>query len=169
MARRQRSRSFARLECWRSIIEHEIIVFPREMFDFAEPDSLDAIRAVVQVAFDETAETPIDLVAWTRERPSAILRCFGSAAAIGVDQLFNPASYFGGQPLLVHRDALAWLAPGCRGIVPVDYHALRRRLDLLCSECRLAADSLEHGRALRKALDPIPEHVRIVVPRSEHA
>jgi hypothetical protein len=113
--------------------------------------------------------TPIDLVAWTREQPSEIFRCLGFAAAIGVDQLSNPASYFGGRPLLVHRHALAWLASGCHGIVPLDYHALRKRFDWLYGECRLAADSLEHGRSLRRALDPIPRHVRIVVPRSEPA
>jgi hypothetical protein len=32
------------------IVEHDIIVFPHKMFDFAESDSVNAVRAVVQVA-----------------------------------------------------------------------------------------------------------------------
>jgi hypothetical protein len=32
------------------IVEHDIMVFPRKMFDFVEPDCPEAIRAVVHVA-----------------------------------------------------------------------------------------------------------------------
>jgi hypothetical protein len=126
----------------------------------------------VHVAVGEDAETPIDLVAWTRERPDRILRCLGAARAIGIDQLFNPASYFAGRPLRVHRSALAWLAAGCDGVVPLDWVAIRNRLDLFpleLDDCRLAAESLAHGRALRAALGPLPARVRIVVPRAEAA
>jgi hypothetical protein len=151
------------------IVEHDIVIFPGMLFDLAEPCSPDAIRAVVQVALDENAETPIDLVAWTRERPHTVFRCLGSAPVIGLDQLFNSASYFANQPLLVHRSPLSWLASGCVGIVPLDYDALRERLNWLHGECRLAAESLAHGRTLRDALAPLPDNVRIVVPRSEAA
>ena len=45
------------------IVEHDIVVFPSAMFDFAAPGSADSVRAVVHVAFGEDAEMPIDLVA----------------------------------------------------------------------------------------------------------
>jgi hypothetical protein len=154
------------------IVEHDIVVFPNTMFDFAAPGSADSIRAVVHVAVGEDAETPIDLVAWTRERPDRIFRCLGVARAIGINQLFDPASYFAGRPLRVYRSALAWLAAGCDGVVPLDCAAIRHHLDLLPAElddCRLAAESLTHGRALRDALAPLPARVRILVPRAEAA
>jgi hypothetical protein len=154
------------------IVEHDIVVFPGAMFDFATPGSADSVRAVVHLAFGEDAETPIDLVAWTRERPDRIFRCLGAAGAIGIDQLFNPASYFAGRPLCVHRSALAWLASGCNGVVPLDFAAIRNSLDFLpleLDDCRLAAESLKHGRALRVALAPLPARVRILVPRAEVA
>lgn len=154
------------------IVEHNIVVFPGEMFDFSVPGSEDSVRAIVHLVVGEDAETPIDLVAWTRERPDKMFRCLGVAQAIGIDQLFNPASYFAGRPLPVHRSALAWLASGCNGVVPLDCTAIRNRLHLLPLEfdhCRLAAESLTHGRALRDALAPMPARVRILVPRAEAA
>jgi len=99
------------------IVEHDIVVFPGKSFDFAQQGNPEARRAVIQVVFDENGETPIDLVAWTRERPCEIFRCLGFAAAIGIDQLFNPASYFRHRPLLVHRSPLSWLIQGCVGLV----------------------------------------------------
>jgi hypothetical protein len=154
------------------IVEHDIVVFPRATFDFAAPGSEDSVRAVVHVAVGDDAETPIDLVAWTRERPDRILRCLGVAQAIGINQLFNPASYFAGRPLRIHRSALAWLAAGCNGIVPLDCAAIRDRLNFLpleLDDCRLAAEDLAHGRALRAALGPLPSRVRILVPRAAAA
>jgi hypothetical protein len=154
------------------IVEHDIVIFPEAMFDFAEPSSADSVRAVVHVVVGEDAETPIDLVAWTREQPDRIFRCLGAAAAIGIDQLVNPASYFAGRPLHVYRSALGWLAAGCDGVVPLDCAAVRNHLDFLpfeLNDCRLAVESLTHGRALRVALAPLPARVRILVPRAEAA
>jgi hypothetical protein len=154
------------------ILEHDVIVFTHRMFDFAEPGRPDSVRAVVHVAYDDDAETPIDLVAWTREKPHEVFRCLGSACAIGIDRLFNTASYFAGRPLRVHRTPLAWLAAGCDGIVPLDYSAIRNRISWSLrdfDEYRLAAESLAHGRALREALAPLPARVRILVPRAEPA
>lgn len=152
------------------IVEHDIVVFPRAMFDFAAPRSTVSVRAVVHVALGEDAETPIDLVAWTREEPAKIFRCLGVTHAIGIDQLSNPASYFASRPLRVHRSVLAWFAAGCDGIVPLDCAAIRNHLDFLptvLDDLRLAAESLKHGRALRDALAPLPARVRILVPRAE--
>jgi hypothetical protein len=115
------------------IVEHDVVVFPGAMFDFAAAGSADSVRAIVHLAVGEDAETPIDLVAWTRERPDRILRCLGVAQAIGIDQLFNPASYFAGRPLRVYRSVLAWLAASCDGVVPLDCGAIRNQLDFSCS------------------------------------
>jgi len=154
------------------IVEHDIVVFPDAMFDFAAPGSAGSVRAVVHVARDVDDETPVDLVAWTRDRPDTILRCLGAAQAVGINRLFNHASYFAGRPLRIHRSALAWLAAGCDGVVPLDCAAIRNRLNFLpleLEDCRLAAESLAHGRALRAALAPLPARVRILVPRAEAA
>src|ERR1700730_14540404 len=151
------------------ITEHDGVVFPRVMFDFARRGA-DAVRAIVHVVLGEDAETPIDLVAWTRERPDRMLRCLGLAQAIGIDQLFNPTSYFAGRVLRMHRSALSWLIAGCDGVVPLDCAGMRSHLDSLPLEfgdCRLAAESLAHGRVLRRALAPLPARVRILVPRTE--
>jgi hypothetical protein len=56
------------------IVEHDVVTFPHMMFDFAEQSSPEAIRAIVHVVFDDDAETPIDLVAWTRQKPCEIFR-----------------------------------------------------------------------------------------------
>jgi len=149
------------------IVEHDIIVFPGKTFDFAQPGDPEARRAVVQVALDEDAKTPTDLIAWLREEPGAVFRCLGFAAAVGIDQLLNPASYFANRPLLVHRSPLAWLAAGCVGIVPLDYDALRQRLSWLPAGCCFAAENLAHGQALREQLKPMPDYVQIVIPRTE--
>jgi hypothetical protein len=154
------------------LVEHDIILFSQGLFDFAEPGLEDVVRAVVQVAVDSNVETPLDLVAWTRDYPDRIYRCLGAASSLGIDQLLNPASYFGGRPLIVHRSPLAWLVAGCKGIVPLDYRAIRNDLTWrlpAVRNLRLAAESLAHGRALRDALAPLPARVRILVPRAEAA
>jgi hypothetical protein len=149
------------------MVEHDIIILKKGVFDFARPGATDVVRAIVHVALGNDAETPKDLVAWTRDRPDRIFCCLGGVQAIGVDQLFNPASYFAGRPLRIHNSALAWLAADCDGIVPVDFRSIRDYLDCISVEldcCRLAAASVAHGRALRDALAPLPARVRILVP-----
>jgi hypothetical protein len=87
--------------------------------------------------------------------------------ALGLDQLDNPASYFDGAALPIHRSPLRWLASGCCGVVPLDLDALWAVLDARRESYALAAESVEHGRALRAGLQPLPPAVRIVVPRRE--
>jgi len=154
------------------IVEHNVTVFPRGCFDFAQPLDPASIPAVVHAAHGDDVESIVDLIAWTRDQPDRMLRCLGACAALGVDQIANPATYFDGRPLWVRRNALAWLVAGCNGIVPLDFTEVRRRLDRLpqrVSGYRLAAEHLEHGRALRRALMPLQACVRILVPRAEAA
>jgi hypothetical protein len=72
------------------LVELDIVIFPRARFDFAEAGHVGAVRAVVHVALADDAESPVDLVAWTRDRPDKIFRCLGAAAAIGIDQIILP-------------------------------------------------------------------------------
>ena len=123
-----------------------------------------SIRAVVHVAVGEDAETPIDLVAWTRERPDSVLRASalpGQSALISysIPPRISRAGRFAGTGARSHGlppAATAW----CRSIArrPTHLDPLPAELD----DCRLAAESLTHGRALRDALcPPLPARVRI--------
>jgi hypothetical protein len=147
--------------CELPIIRHASI----RSFQLAEEDESLAVPAMAHVVTGEDAETPIGLVAWCRERPDDILTYPTGLPALGLDQLDNPASYFGGKALPIHRTPLRWLADGCRGIVPLDLDALWAVLDARRESCALAADSIEHGHALRAGLQPLPPHVRLVTPR----
>jgi hypothetical protein len=153
------------------IIEHSIAVFDKDAFDFAAPDDPHAIRAVVHVVHGDDAVAPVDLVAWTRDRPDRALLCLAAGVALGVDQIQNPASYFAGKPLQIHRTPLAWLRAGCQGIVVLSADGVLDRLDRLpprSEPYKLLAEDLDHGVELRRLLAPLRPRVRLFVP-SENA
>jgi hypothetical protein len=136
-------------------------------FQLAEDDEPGATPAVVHVVTGADAETPIGLVAWCRDRPADVFTYPMGLPALGLDQLDNPASYFGGRALHVHRAPLGWLAAGCVGIAPLDLDALGDLLAALPARHEsyaLAVESVEHGYALQTER-PLPQHVRLVVPR----
>jgi hypothetical protein len=152
------------------ICEQPIIRRPSiRSFQLAEEDEPLAVPAMVHVVNDDDAETPIGLVAWRRERPDDVMTYPPGLPALGLDQLDNPASYFGGAALPIHRTPLRWLASGCRGIVPLDLDGLWEVLDARRESYALAAESIEHGHALRAGLQPLPRGVRVVVPRRDTA
>jgi hypothetical protein len=137
-------------------------------FQFGEKDERGAVSAVVHVVTGADAETPIGLVAWRRDRPEQVLTYpAGGLPALGIDQIDNPASYFGGKPLKVHRSPLGWLSAGCCGIVPLDLQALWWALIDL-PERRdgypLAAEDLQHADELVASLNPLPTRIRLLVP-----
>jgi hypothetical protein len=138
-------------------------------FQLAEKDERDAVAAVVHVVTGADAETPIGLVAWRRDRPEEVLTYPAvGLPALGIDQLDNPATYFGGRPLRVHRRPLDWLSADCCGIVPLDYDALWLVLSELAERpdgYALAAENLQHGDELMAGLNPLPPSIRLVVPR----
>jgi hypothetical protein len=143
------------------------ITAKRHRFKFAHSNATNRIKAVVHVATDDNAETPIDLVAWTRERPERVFQSLGAVEALGVDQIGNPASYFLSKPLLVHRHPLNWLRAGCDGIVIFDARCVCARLECLPPRLEgydLATGSIEHGRELQRILSPLPNGLRILVP-----
>jgi hypothetical protein len=131
------------------IVEHKVII-RNGRFDFADDGTAEAVRAVVHIAKGEDADTPVDLIAWTRAQPCRVFQCLGTAEALGVDQIGNPASWFLGKPLVVHRCPLDWLRAGCTGIVILDPRRVHTRLESLpaCpAGYRIVAAGLEHGRA----------------------
>jgi hypothetical protein len=153
------------------VIEHDVAVFDKDAFDFAAPDDPHAARAVVHVVHGDDAETPVDLVAWERGRPDRVLRCLATGIALGACQIQNPASYFAGKPLQIHRTPLAWLRAGCQGIVVLSADGVLDRLDRLPPRpepYRLLAEDLDHGVELRRLLAPLRPRVRLFVP-SENA
>jgi hypothetical protein len=160
----------AALELAGPIYELPILCFVSDRkFQLCEGDETGAVMAVVHVVRGRDAETPIGLVAWCRDRPEKIFTYPAGLSALGLDQLDNPACYFAGGALRVHRSPLAWLRASCRGIVPLDYEALWLELKQLSGSCALSAESVEHGHALQAALDPLPANVRLVVPRRKVA
>jgi hypothetical protein len=149
--------------CELPIIRHAA----QRSFQLAEEGEPLAVPAMVHVVTDMDAETPMGLVAWRRERPDDVMTYPPGLPALGLDQLDNPASYFDGAALPIHRSPLRWFASGCCGVVPLDLDALWAVLDARRESYALAAESVEHGRALRAGLQPLPPAVRIVVPRRE--
>jgi hypothetical protein len=153
------------------IIEHDVAIFDKDAFDFAAPGDPHAVRAVVHVVHSDDAVAPVDLAAWTRAHPDRVLLCLGAGVALGVDQIQNPASYFAGKPLQIHRTPLAWLRASCAGIVVLSADGVLDRLDRLpprSEPYRLLAEDLDHGVELRRLLAPLRPRVRLFVP-SENA
>jgi hypothetical protein len=161
------------------ICAHDIMLWPRGIFNFAEPaadnvflddvefaDRGDDVCAVVHIARDVDDATPVDLVAWRPENPARIFRHLGEAVMLGASQLDNPASYFAGDALLVHRTALDWLAAGCRGVVILDLPEFVVRISAMPAHpdgYALAATDLTHAKSLRASIGSV-DHVRILVP-----
>jgi hypothetical protein len=80
-----------------------------DTFEFAD----DGDRALVFRVFD--CGTQVDLVAWSHKQKK-LTTWRGVAFALGQDQIFNPATYFAGGALHVHRTPLDWLKADRYGI-----------------------------------------------------
>ena len=118
--------------------------------------------SVAVEALGEDAETVMDVVAWPREAPERFQRAIGWADGLGVSQVTNSASYFGGQPLLVHRTPLRWLQAACRGVVVLDRRSAPRWLGEALGQ--IAGEDVEHGRQLARMLHGYFDRRRIVAP-----
>jgi hypothetical protein len=73
--------------------------------------------AYLFVVFAEDAETEVDIVAWSAREPNLFGILLGKAALLGADQLFNPATFYGGKPCRLWRTPLRWLQECCDGAV----------------------------------------------------
>ncbi len=131
-------------------------------FDFEPhlhaPD--DPVEAFVCEAIEEDGETTYDLVAWPLDRPSSPLSMLGRVGLLNLWAAFNPASYYMGKALPVHRTALEWLGSGCTGTAIVSPAiAAREMLDL---PGPLEARDMQHQRDLRAIAASIAREVRVV-------
>ena len=82
-------------------------------------------------AYGPDGETTIDLVAWPVDNPGTVLSMFGRAAWLGAWAAWNPATYYLGKALDVHRTPLEWLKSGCMGAAVVTPRlAAREMMDL---------------------------------------
>jgi hypothetical protein len=112
----------------------------------------------------EDCDKVIDLIAWN-PRSGAVGSWRGQAFCLGdVDDIFNPATYFGGDALRVHATPLDWLRADREGIVIV-------RPDLasayLASRQRISFANTDHARQVEKWLEPPIPTVEILVEVEE--
>lgn len=127
-------------------------------------DAAGELSAIVEAIEIEAGERwLVDLVAWPIARPAEFASVDGRAVLLGGDEVDNPASYFGGRPLPVHRTPTAWLRAGCRGVVPLDEN--RAWIRLAGALGRLAAEDEEHARELARMCAGMFSPRRIVFPR----
>jgi hypothetical protein len=90
--------------------------FPGRRFDLVD-DEGEGEPAVFIECFGADAWTRVDCCAWPVGRPADFALAFGFADLLGVDQIRNPASYFGGRPLPIFRTPETWLRAGGEGCV----------------------------------------------------
>lgn len=127
-------------------------------FDFEAPGELSA--GFICEALAEDGETVIDLVAWPLDRPTTVLTMFGRAPLLGLWEAMNPATYFGGKPLQMHRTPLEWLQAGCRGAAVVRPSAAARLLFEL--DGAIAGKDERHRRQLVDLLRSVVDDRKIV-------
>jgi len=104
-----------------------------------------------------------DLVAWNPKRK--ILATWRSSAfALGEDAIWNPASYFMGTALRVHRTPLEWLEAERDGICIVQprfTHALLRHA------CRLSFADPVYAQQVKRWLQPPKPPVEMLIEVAE--
>ena len=127
-------------------------------WDF-EPDGAPA--AVVEVLAEDGC-TVADLVAWPLNAPERFATAVGEADMLGINAMRNPATYWAGVPLRVHRTPLNWLKAGCDGCVILN----RAWGGYWLSRCPgpIMAEDLAHGRELRRLLPNSFDMRRLLVP-----
>ncbi len=106
----------------------------------------------------------VDLVAWPVDQPSKFATAAGRADLLGADQIDNPASFYGGRPLRVHRHPLSWLRAGCQGVVGLDER--RAGVRLAGALGNLLAEDLDHARELHRLMGRAFPTSRLRVPAS---
>ncbi|MFG1275662.1 hypothetical protein [Xanthobacter flavus] len=106
----------------------------------------------------------VDLVAWPVDQPSEFATAAGRADLLGADHIGNPASFYGGRPLRVHRHPLSWLRAGCCGVVVLDERRAGARLAGALGN--LAGEDEEHARQIARMTAGMLSPRRIVFPRA---
>ncbi|NMN58003.1 hypothetical protein FHT36_001905 [Xanthobacter sp. SG618] len=135
---------------------------PPRRFHFDPAGELAAVVEALEIEHGE--RWLVDHVAWPVFRPSEFAMAAGRAHLLGADQVDNPASFFGGRPLLVHRHPLSWLRSGCSGVVVLDERGAGARL--AAARGNLLAEDLDHARELHRLMGRAFPTNRIRVPAS---
>ncbi|MFG1222142.1 hypothetical protein [Xanthobacter wiegelii] len=135
---------------------------PPRRFHFDPAGELAVVVEALEIEHGE--RWLVDLVAWPVDRPSEFATAAGRADLLGADQVDNPASFFGGRPLLVHRTPLGWLRAGCCGVVVLDERRAGGRLAGALGN--LLAEDLAHARELHRLMGRAFPTNRIRVPAS---
>ncbi len=133
--------------------------FANRTFDFVDEDGI--LSAICEV-LDTDGETTVDLAAWPLHRPEKIATVTGYGDALGFWQVENPATYFGGAALRIHRTADAWFRAGCCGVVPLNLASAPRWLS--CAPGNLLAEDRDHGWQIARAMHGYFEPRRILAP-----
>jgi hypothetical protein len=132
-------------------------------FDFEAPGEM--IQAFICEAYAEDGESVIDLVAWPPDRPKHVMTMFGRAPLLGLWEAMNPATYYGGKPLQMHRTPIEWLQSGCRGAVIVR-PTLAARL-LFDIDGAIAGRDRQHARELLGLLRTVVSADKVVWPEDQ--
>lgn len=135
---------------------------PPRRFHFVPAGELAVVVEALEIERGE--RWLVDHVAWPFDQPSEFATAAGRADLLGADQVGNPASFFGGRPLFVHRTPLAWLRAGCRGVVVLDER--RAGVRLASALGNLLAEDLDHARELHRLMGRAFPTSRIRVPAS---
>ena len=61
---------------------------------------------------EEDGVTPLDVVMFSMANPARFSTMLGLGLVLGLDQVFNPATYWGGEPCRLLLTPLEWLAAG---------------------------------------------------------
>lgn len=135
---------------------------PPRRFHFDPAGELAVVIEALEIEHGE--RWIVDHVAWPVDRPSEFAMAAGRADLLGSDQVDNPASFFGGRPLFVHRHPLSWLRAGCCGVVVLDERRAGARLAGALGN--LLAENLDHARELHRLMGRAFPTSRIRVPAS---
>ena len=122
----------------------------------------EGMRGVVLECLGEDADTIVDLLAWPLHRPEKFATALHRADALGVSQVSNTATYFGGTPLRVHRTPLGWLQAGCSGCVPLNPVTAPEWLGWALGN--ILADDVDHGREISRMVGHRIDPTRILAP-----
>ncbi len=123
------------------------------------------VEAFVVDVLDFDGETHLDIAAWPLDDPGHVLTMFARAPLMGMWAALNPATYYLGKALVIHRTPLEWLTSGCSGAaVLVPQLAARLLIDL---PGPVAARDMAHGRELLALAESVVDPRRILVPAPE--
>jgi hypothetical protein len=116
---------------------------------------------------DADGATVIDLCAWPLGRPHEFATAIGRGDVLGANQIVNPATYFGGHPLAVHKTPEAWLRAGSAGCAPLNSTGAARIIGE--APGAISADDDAHARDLARLLHPFFNLAHIFVPFQKRA